>query len=158
MYMRRCLRLHGIRAIALIEAVTTAGLISLVAVGSVQAMTLLNQRAAVNRLFLNARSIVQRNIDTALEVACTSSSIPSILATTGTAGALYDEGTGATTVAVALQGSGSVTLVNGTLTRTVLPVANTLNASILQVTFRVDYTYGSKPYSYQITTMRAYDD
>jgi Asp-tRNA(Asn)/Glu-tRNA(Gln) amidotransferase B subunit len=71
---------------------------------------------------------------------------------------LYDEGTGATTVAVALQGSGSVTLVNGTLTRTVLPVANTLNASILQVTFRVDYTYGSKPYSYQITTMRAYDD
>jgi hypothetical protein len=148
---------RGVCAIALIEAVTTAALLSLMVVGSIQALTLLNWFASRNRIFTNAQAIVQRNIDEALSVNCTTASVPLILSTTGPQGTAYSEN-GSTTVAVASQGSSSVIMVGGTLTRTVQPVANPVDANILQVTFRLDYSFQGRPYSCQMTTMRAYDD
>ena len=44
------------------------------------------------------------------------------------------------------------------MTRIVTAVANADSADIRQVTFRIDYTYRSRPYSYSLSTMRAIND
>jgi len=138
---------------------TAAVLVGLVAVSSVQAFGVLNRNAAGNRIITNARVIVQRNIDTALAVTCGKSAIPAILATTPTAGTVYDDDGGAANiVTVVLAGTGGVQLVQGTLTRIVTSVTNTDAADIRQITFRLNYTFRARAYAYSLTTMRAIDD
>lgn len=144
---------------ALIEVITAAVLIGLVAVSSVQAFGVLNRMAAGSRIFTNARVIVQRNVDKALSVTCSKSAIPAILAITPAAGTVYDDDGGATNiVTVVLEGTSNVQLVQGTLTRIVTAVTNPDSADIRQITFRIDYTYRSRPYAYSLSTMRALDD
>ena len=134
-------------------------LIGLVAVGSVQAIGVLNLNAASNRIITNARVIVQRNIDKALSITCSKNSVPAVLAITPAAGVIFDDDGGTVNiVTVVLQGSSNVQLVQGTLTRIVTAVTNADSADIRQVTFRLDYTYRSRAYSYALTTMRAIDD
>ena len=134
-------------------------LIGLVAVGSVQAISVLNLNAASNRIITNARVIVQRNIDKALSITCSKNSVPAVLAITPAAGVIFDDDGGTVNiVTVVLQGSSNVQLVQGTLTRIVTAVTNADSADIRQVTFRLDYTYRSRAYSYALTTMRAIDD
>ena len=159
MVLRRYTRQHGQSALALIEVIVAATLIGLVGVASIEALGTLNRDAAVNRIFTNARSVVQRNCDTALNVTLNSGTTPAILAITGSSGVVYDDDGGTPlTVAVAVQGSAGVTVVTGTLTRTVTAVSNSDNADIRQVTFLINYMYGSRPFSYKLTTMRAADD
>ena len=53
---------------------------------------------------------------------------------------------------------GATTPVPGTLWRTVTAVPNPEGAQLRNVTFRLDYTYLSRPYSVQMATERAIDD
>jgi hypothetical protein len=161
---RRC----DIQGIALTEVLIAAILIGMVAVGSIQAMNLLNRNAAATRMLTNARAIVQRNIDTALSVTFTSdasSPVPAILALTPPAGSTWDDDAGnANVVDVALQGSAGTRLVQGTLTRIVTAVdpadaADAFDKPVIRkITFTLDYTYRGKPFSYSLTTMRSIDD
>jgi hypothetical protein len=59
---------------------------------------------------------------------------------------------------VVLQGTAGTQLVQGTLTRIVTAVANADSADIRRITFRLDYTLRGRPYTYQLSTMRAIDD
>ena len=84
--------------------------ISVVAVASLESLVTLNRNAAVNRMFSNARAVVQNDADTALSDiwATSSSAVPSSM-TSGT-----------TTVPVDLRDNpnsswASVTYVSGTL-------------------------------------------
>ncbi len=144
---------------ALVEVMIAAMLIGLVAVGSVQTLDRLNRNASSNRVITNARAVVQRNIDTALSVTCSKTSIPPILAITSAAGAVYDDDAGAANVVtIAQQGSSSVELARGTLTRIVTAVSNGDSADIREITFRLDYNYRGRPYTYSLTSLRAIDD
>ena len=80
---------------ALVEVMMGAVLIGLIAVGSVQALGAMNRNATDYRVMTNARAIVQRNIDSALSVTASTTSIPAILATTSAGGSAYDDDGGA---------------------------------------------------------------
>jgi type II secretory pathway pseudopilin PulG len=143
---------------ALVEVMMGAVLIGLIAVGSVQALGAMNRNATGYRVMTNARAIVQRNIDNALSVTASTTSIPAILATTSAGGSAYDDDGGAEGVAVVLQGTAGTQLVQGTLTRIVTAVANADSADIRLVTFRLDYTLRGRAYTYQLSSLRAIDD
>jgi type II secretory pathway pseudopilin PulG len=143
---------------ALVEVMIGAILIGLVAVGSMQALGVMNRNASSYREMTNARAIVQRNIDNALSVTASTTSIPAILATTSAGGSAYDDDGGGAGVTVVLQGTAGTQLVQGTLTRIVTAVANADSADIRRITFRLDYTLRGRPYTYQLSTMRAIDD
>ncbi len=161
----KCDRNQGI---ALTEVLIAAILVSLIAMGSIQSMTLLNRDAAATRMLTNARAIVQRNIDTALSVTYTSdlsTPIPAILALTPSQGSVWDDDSGAPNmVDVALQGSSGAQLVQGALTRIVTEVDpvdavdKIDQAKIRKITFQLNYTYRGKPFTYSLSTMRAIDD
>jgi Tfp pilus assembly protein PilV len=143
---------------ALVEVMIGAILIGLVAVASMQALGVMNRNASSYRVMTNARAIVQRNIDNALSVTASTTSIPAILATTSAGGRPYDDDGGGAGVTVVLQGTAGTQLVQGTLTHIVTAVANADSADIRRITFRLDYTLRGRPYSYQLSTMRAIDD
>ena len=147
------------RGFALVEVAIGAFMIGLIAVGSVQALGVMNRNASSNRVLTNARAIVQRNIDNALSVTASKNSVPAILAITPSSGTVYDDDAGASNVVtVVLQGASNVQLVQGTLTRIVTAVSNTDGADVRQVTFRLNYTYRGRSYAYSLTTMRSIDD
>jgi type II secretory pathway pseudopilin PulG len=148
------------QAFGLLETIVAAMLIGVVAVVSIQSLSVVNKNAEATRLFTNARSIVQRNIDNALSVSASTSAIPPILAFTPPGGVVWDDDAGASNiVTVALQGAAETKLVQGTLTRTVVPVPNPTDADIRRITFRLEYTYRrAQPYAYELTTIRAMDD
>ncbi len=130
--------------------------ISLVAVASLESLVTLNRNAAVNRMFSNARTVVQNDADTALsDVWGTStSSVPTSL-TSGTV-----------TVPVDIRDDpnnswGGVTYVSGTLTRTVTPILYQSGSSgvvTYQITSSVNYVFRGKTFTYKVTTMRSTDD
>src|SRR5260221_12095038 len=74
--------------LALVEVIVALSLLTLVIVSSTQAFIQANRESAIMRLMTAARGIVQRNIDTALTVAWTSSLEPGILALTPSTGTL----------------------------------------------------------------------
>ena len=147
-----------------------AMVIGVASIGALQALGVLNRNAAGVRSLTNARAIVQRNIDMALSVTGTTSSIPAILAVTSATGTVYDDDAGtANVVAVMIQSTSGVNLVEGTLTRIVRYVDTTSpsvesstavagQALIVRITFSLTYTYRGRNYSYSQTTMRAIDD
>ncbi len=144
---------------ALVEVMIAAMLIGVVAVGSVKTLDQLNRNAASNRIITNARAVVQRNIDTALSVTCQKDAIPAILSLTPAAGQVYDDDGGtANVVTVAQRGSSGVNLATGTLTRIVTTFANADAADIRRITFRLNYNYRGRAYTYSLTTLRAIDD
>jgi hypothetical protein len=133
-------------------------IIVIVGIASVQALVLMNRKAAAMRTLVNARAVVQRNIDTAMGVPFTSSIEPPILAITGATGAVYDDdGGGDNQVDIALLRSGTTAWIKGVLTRTVIAEANVENADIRRVTFGVSYTYRGRDYSYAMSTLRTVD-
>jgi type II secretory pathway pseudopilin PulG len=151
--------MRGRAGFAIVEVMIAAILVGAVALGSVQTLDRLNRNASSNRVITNARAIVQRNVDTALSVTCSKTSIPPILAITTSAGSVYDDDGGtANLVTIAQRGSSTVELARGTLTRIVTPVDNSDDADIRQIIFRVDYTYLGRNHSYSLSTMRAIDD
>ena len=131
-------------------------IISVVAVASLESLVTLNRNAAVNRMFNNARAVVQNDADTALSDvwASSSSTVPSSL--TGTT----------CTVPIDIRDNpnnswGSVTFVSGTLTRTVAPVlyqSGTSGVVTYQITSSVNYVYRGRAFTYKVTTMRSTDN
>ncbi len=142
----------------LVQVMVASAIIVIVGLASVQALVLMNRKAAVTRTLNNARAVVQRNIDTAMGVPFTSSVQPAILGITATTGAVYDDdGGGDNLVNVALLRSGTSAWLKGTLTRTVVAETNPEGADIRRVTFSIAYTYRGRNYTYAMTTLRTQD-
>jgi prepilin-type N-terminal cleavage/methylation domain-containing protein len=139
------------------ELAVAATVIVVAGIAVVQALALLNSKAAAMRILNNARAVVQRNMDTAMGVPYTTSSVPTILATTTTSGSTWvDDGANGIENIVYLR-DGVTPLVKGTLTRTVVSEPNTMNQALLRITFQLTYTYRKHNYSYSMTSLRAPD-
>src|ERR1700678_4104342 len=91
--IQRCrARLQGF---TLVELMVATAVIIIVGIAGVQGLAMMNSKAAAMRILNNARSAVQRNIDTAMGVPYTTAAVPAILATTPATGTVYvDAGTG----------------------------------------------------------------
>jgi type II secretory pathway pseudopilin PulG len=151
---RRRVRLHGF---TLIELMVATAVIIIVGIAGVQALAMMNSKAAAMRILNNARAAVQRDIDTAMGVPYTTASVPAILATTPSTGTVYvDSGTG-NLETVVLMSNSTTPLITGTMTRTVLAQANGQNQPLLSITFSLTYTYRKHNYTYSMTTLRAPD-
>ena len=130
--------------------------IGIVAVASLESLVTLNRNAAVNRMYSNARAVVQNDADTALSDVWASSASPTPACMAS----------GTSTVAIDSRDNpnnnwSAVTLVSGTLTRTVTPVlyqSGTTGVVTYQITSAVNYFYRGKTFNYQVTTMRSTDD
>ncbi len=145
-------------AFALVQALIATGIIIVGGLASVQALVLTNSKAASMRTLNNARSVVQRNIDTAMGVPFNTAAPQPILAFTSSSGAPYDEtGGNNSTVNIVTTRDGVGSVVSGTLTRTVIAEPNADGADIRRVTFRVDYTYRLRTYGLEMTSLRAPD-
>lgn len=145
------------RGFTLAELTVAAAVIVIAGVVGVQCLALLNAKAAAMRILNNARAVVQRNLDTAMGVPYSTTSIPTILATTTASGSSWvDDGANGFENIVYLR-DGVTPLVKGTLTRTVLAEPNTMNQALLRITFQLTYTYRKHSYSYSMTSLRAPD-
>ena len=142
----------------MIQAVVAMGVIAVAGAASMMALVQLNNKAAAMRTLNNARSIVQRNIDTALGVAFSPTLQPAILAITPTAGSVYDDDGGGDNLVTILtpKTSAGVTL-KGTLTRIVTAQANSDGADIRRITFRIDYAIRGRSYTFSMSTLRGSD-
>ena len=139
------------------ELMVATGVIVIAGMVGVQALALLNAKAASMRILNNARAVVQRNIDTAMGVAYTPTVVPAILATTPATGSVYVDDGAANLENVVYLRNGTTPLVKGTLTRTVVAEPNTESQALLRVTFQLTYTFRKHNYSYSMTTLRAPD-
>jgi type II secretory pathway pseudopilin PulG len=157
--LRTCRELRKSQSgFTLIQVVVAAAVVCICGVAGIQSLIFLNQKAASARLMTSAREIVERNINAALSVPYTTSSVPAILATTAAAGSTYeDDGGSDGYVAVAFRSDGTTSFIKGTLTRTVVAEPNTVSATILRVTFGLTFTYRNRNYSYSMTTLRTTD-
>ena len=151
-------RLKTSAGILLIEAIIAAGALALVIVGASQALLIANRMAATSRVLTAARSVVQRNIDTALTTTFTQASTPAILAYPANAVVWDDDGGADNIVQIQLQDNNTAVVASGVLTRTVTALANADNAVVLQVTFSLTYTYRGRTDTVSMTTIRARDD
>ena len=151
--------LRNCAGVMLVEAIVAIGALSLVIVGASQALLVANRMAAASRVLTAARSVVQRNIDTALTTTFTQASTPAILAITPATGTVYDDDGGAdNTVQISVQDNNTAIVASGVLTRTVTQLANADNAVVLQVTFSLTWTYRGRIDTISMTTIRARDD
>lgn len=152
------LRSHA-AAFTLMQVICMMGVIAIAGASGMNALLNVNRKAAEMRLLSSARAVVQRNIDTVLGVPFSATIVPSVLALTSSNGSVYNDPVGGSggSVAVSMLRSGSNALVSGTLTRIVVTEANSESADIRRVTFRLDYAYRSRPYSFAMTTIRAQD-
>ncbi len=147
----------------MVEVLVALALLTLMVVSSTQALVQTNKQSAGQRTMTAARGIVQRNIDTALTVGWNFASEPAILALTSVTGTPYDDDAAPASnsdglVQIAVMEDGATATVPGTLTRIVTAFVNPDGAQVRRVTFRLDYKYLSRPYSVQMSTLRAIDD
>lgn len=141
----------------LVEIAIGVALLGLVATTALATLMVLNKNAVSTRLMANAKEIVQRNIETAVGVPfTTSASPPPILVPTVSDGVPWDEAGGVGPVTIYTSRDGTP-VVQGTLTRTVTAEANTPNADIRRVKFRLSYTLFGRQMGYELTTLRAVD-
>ena len=142
----------------IVQTVIAMGVIAISGAAGMMALVQLNNKAAAMRTLNNARSVVQRNIDTALAVSFSGSQQPAILAVTSVAGAIHDDdGGGDNLVTLFTPKTGAAGTLKGTLRRIVTAQANSDSADIRRITFRLDYTVRGRPYSYAMTTLRGSD-
>ena len=145
----------------LLEAIMSMGLIMLIALSTTQTFLMSNRMAATNRVLTAARTIVQRNLDTAMSLRFDSTTVPAVLAITSASGSVADDdGGGDNQVNILIQKTGTTqtNLVKGTLTRTVLAEANPQGADIRRITFRLNYVFQRRNFNVEMTALRAIDD
>ena len=141
----------------MLDVLFGATIIGIVAVASLESLVMMNRNAAVNRMYSNARAVVQKDADTALSDVWTSSAspTPSCMAS-GTSSVAIDSRDDPN------NSWGAVTLVAGSLARTVTPVLYQSGTSgpvvTYQITSSVSYVYRGRTFTYQVTTMRSTDD
>ena len=142
------------------EQVVAMGILAIVLAAAIAGLLQANRQATIYRALTSARAIVERNIETALNVTYDSVTTPPILATTSAGGSVYDdEGDGDNMVDVVVQDSaGTNKLIKGTLTRTVLAEANPQGAPMKRITFSLTFAMRGKNYTTSMTTIRAIDD
>lgn len=152
-------RLRKCKAIMLAETMVAAAVLAMVIVGTSHALLIANRLAAASRVLTGARAVLQRNIDTALASTFTQSTVPAILAITPASGQSYDDDGGFdNTIQIAVQDNGTAVVASGTLTRTVVAIANADNADVRKVTFRLQYTYRGRSQLLSMSTIRSRDD
>jgi hypothetical protein len=145
--------------IMLAETMVAAAVLGIVVVGTSHALLTANRIAAASRVLTGARAVLQRNIDTALASTFTQATEPAILAITPATGVPYDDDGGFdNTIQIAVQDNGTAIVASGTLTRTVVAIANADNADIRQITFQLQYNYRGRPVSIAMSTIRSRDD
>jgi hypothetical protein len=133
------------------------GLVAMCGAAGIISLIQLNKKAVAVRTLNNARAVVQRNIDNALGVPFSITVQPAILGITTASGAVYDDDGGGDNLVNIVIPRSTGAVVKGTLTRIVLAEANADGADIRRITFRVDYTLRSRPYTFSMTTLRAMD-
>jgi hypothetical protein len=137
------------------------GLIMLIAMSVTQTFLVSNRNAATNRVLTAARTIVQRNLDTALSLRFDSTTTPAVLAITTAAGQTYDDDGGAdnqVNILIQKVGTTQTVLVKGTLLRIVVAEPNPQNADIRRITFRLTYAFQRRNFIVDMTALRAIDD
>lgn len=137
------------------------GLIMLIALSTTQTFLVSNRMAATNRVLTAARTIVQRNLDTAMSLRFDGTTVPAVMAITPAAGVVSDDDGGADNqVNILIQKTGSTqnVLVKGTMTRIVVAQTNPQNADIRRVTFRLAYTFQRRNFNVEMTALRTIDD
>lgn len=156
------LRVHLLRKKAggftMLQAVVAMGVIAVAGAAGMMALLQLNKKADAMRTLNNARAIVQRNIDLAMNVTFNSTTVPAILTVTSPTGQVVDDdggGDGLVNI-VTPKTAGGQTL-KGTLTRIVATQVNPDGVNIRRVTFRINYSIGGRGYSYSMTTLRGTD-
>lgn len=148
---------------SLIEVCMAVATIILLGAAVLQALLQCMSYAASSRLMTNARAIVHRNVDAAAGVAFPSvTNTPTLLVPTGSWTVCEDDGVtvqGSTVENIQLSGSNGTVLVSGTLSRLVTQenVPESSDAEVYRITFKVDYTFLSKNFSYSETTLRSVD-
>lgn len=152
------------RGFTLIEVYVAVGISILLGAAILDGLLQCMSYTASSRLMTNARAIVHRNVDAAAGVSFPSaSSAPSLLmATAGSWSVCEDDGgavPGITAENIQISGSNNSVVVTGTLSRMVTQenVPESSSAQVYRVTFKVDYAFLSKNYSYSETTLRAVD-
>ncbi len=144
----------------IVEIVISVALLAAFAVGSIEALLTLNRNASSTRIISCAREVVQRNMEAAMTVPFSSSSIPPILnVTTGTGWNETNDvvlGTAAIPLIVARDGTVFST---GTLKRTVaLATTAGFHPDTRRVTFTLSYFVNGRPKpDYTLTSMRSPD-
>jgi type II secretory pathway pseudopilin PulG len=145
----------------LLEAIMAMSLILLISLSATQTLLFSNRNAATSRVLTAARTIVQRNLDTAMSLRFDGSTAPAVLAITPAAGQVYDDdGTADNLVNILTEKTGSTqtVLVKGTLTRIVAAEPNPQNADIRRVTFRLTYPFQRRNFVVEMTSLRTIDD
>ena len=156
--LRALVRRRKSAGFTVIQAVVAMGVIAVAGASSMLALVQLNNKAASMRTLNNARAVLQRNIDTALNVPFSPTQQPPVLAITSTTGSQYeDETDGDNLVTIVTPKSAGGTTVKGTLTRIVTAQGNSDSADIRRITFRIDYFVRGRPYTYSMTTLRGSD-
>lgn len=143
------------------EAIMAMGLIMLIALSTTQTFLVSNRIAATNRVLTAARTIVQRNLDTAMSLRFDGDNVPSVLTITPSTGTVTDDDGGSdnqVNILIQKTGSTQTTLVKGTLTRIVLAEPNPQGADIRRVTFRLTYPFQRRNFAVEMTALRAIDD
>lgn len=144
-------------ALTLVEVAVSIALLGLVFATVLGTLIILNRNAISTRLMTNVREIVQRNIETAMGVPFTSTSVPAILAITSSSGVAWDEGISGNNPVSIYTSRDSTQKMTGTLFRIVTAEPNLPSANIRRVTFRLNYTLYGRNLAYELTTIRASD-
>lgn len=156
---RHCLA-DGFSFIEVITAMTVTAIVGVSIIGGLIAA---QRFSAATRLATNARVILKRNLDTALNVKFTSATTPDILAITAPEGEIFNAlepqttGTNPLAIPIALD-SKDKAYVSGTLKRIVTTAANPANAVILRVTFTIDYDFQGHRNTQSLSSIRSRDD
>lgn len=148
------------QGITLLEVLVGMAIISLYATAAMPALLTMNHIAQVARIMTTAKEVVDRNVEAASAVPFTSSTVPAILAVTGSSVQCSDYPSGASNPISLLPDSAGASIVTGTLSKSV-SLWNTTdatdNANTRIVTFTMTYSLFRRQMTYQATTIRAPD-
>lgn len=152
----------------MLQVVVATAMTVICGAASVQSLLFMNNKAFAMRVISSARAVAQRNIDTAMSVPYSSTSVPTVLATNASAsttdGNVYDEANAvdsANAVCNIVLSDSGTPLLNGTLYRNVTPetYSDSTNTTIIvrRVKFTIKYNLRGRAYAFSITTLRAVD-
>lgn len=150
---------RGTGGFTVLQAVIAMGVIAVAGAAGMMALVQLNKKADAMRTLNNARAIVQRSIDLAMNITFNSTAPePTLLTVTTTDGQVVDDdggGDGLVNI-VSPKTAGGQTL-KGTLRRIVATQVNPDGVKVRRVTFKIDYKIRGRDYSYSMTTLRGTD-
>ncbi len=147
-------KFHSRRAFSIVEVLVSVTVLALLGTGAIAGLLSINRTVATNRFATNAQAIAQTRIDRILGEPYPQGCAPPAELTPGTVtqtGVPIYADPVSNTVIVA----GTVTTTVNDLSRTIVPGAPT--SRLFQATVAVSYTYGGKPASVALTTVRTVD-